>query len=127
MAYLLDTNIIIEIEKGNSDLADFINSSDCYIDATVYMECLQGSKSNAEKTRRKKALQGFPIIYFNASITALAIDLIDKYAQSHTLFMPDALIAAACIDNGIELLTYNIKDFRFISDLKIIKPPFPIV
>ena len=40
------------------------------------------------------------------------------YSLSHKLTIPDALIAATAITQDLELYTLNIKDFRFIKDLK---------
>ena len=34
----------------------------------------------------------------------------------------DATIAATCLENDLTLITYNVKDFRFIKSLKIQKP-----
>ncbi len=30
----------------------------------------------------------------------------------------DAIIAATCLENDLTLITYNVKDFRFIKGLK---------
>jgi len=34
----------------------------------------------------------------------------------------DAIIAAACIENNLKLVTFNAKDFRFIKGLEIDVP-----
>lgn len=39
-----------------------------------------------------------------------------------TKWIPDALIAAIAIANGLELFTYNKKDFDFIPELKLYRP-----
>ncbi len=46
--------------------------------------------------------------------------LIKKYAKSHSLDIPDALIAATAIVNNFKLFTYNLKDFKYIEDLHIV-------
>lgn len=33
--------------------------------------------------------------------------------------LPDSIIAATCLENNLTLITYNVKDFRFIKGLKI--------
>ena len=45
--------------------------------------------------------------------------IIVKYSKSHNLHIDDALIAATAIKMNIELITYNISDFRYIPDLNI--------
>jgi hypothetical protein len=97
------------------------------VDSTIYVECLQGQKSNAEKQRIKKYLANFPILHFNRSVSQRTIQLIDAYSNSFGLQLPDAQIAAACLEHGLTLITYNMKDFQFILGLKITAPPFPTV
>lgn len=47
--YLPDTNVFSKVFKGDSAVKSFVENLDVVIDATVYIECLQGSKSNQEK------------------------------------------------------------------------------
>ena len=44
---------------------------------------------------------------------------IENYCLSQKLNLPDALIAATAIYYNIELFTLNIKDFKFIPDIKL--------
>ena len=44
-----------------------------------------------------------------------------KYSLSHKLSIPDAIIASTAIYYEIELYTLNIKDFKFIKDIKLYK------
>ncbi len=50
------------------------------------------------------------------------MDLVERYAKSHSLHIPDALIAATAICQKMELLTYNVKDFKFIKDINLYYP-----
>jgi hypothetical protein len=47
-------------------------------------------------------------------------ELLEKYSLSHKLSLPDALIAATAIVYGIELFTLNLKDFKFIKQVKLL-------
>jgi len=42
--------------------------------------------------------------------------------KSHKIKLPDAIIAATAIVNGLTLLTRNVSDFQNISDLSFINP-----
>jgi predicted nucleic acid-binding protein len=53
----------------------------------------------------------------------LALELIKKYHLSHHLGLADALIAASVIIADLQLFTFNVKDFDFISELKLYYPP----
>ncbi|XOF34926.1 MAG: hypothetical protein ACL93V_06450 [Candidatus Electrothrix sp. YB6] len=46
----------------------------------------------------------------------------ETYSLSHKLSLPDALIAATVLSHDLALYTLNVKDFRFISDLKLYRP-----
>jgi predicted nucleic acid-binding protein len=48
--------------------------------------------------------------------------LLEEYALSHKLSVPDALIAATALQHNLHLYTLNIKDFRFIAGLNLHKP-----
>jgi predicted nucleic acid-binding protein len=52
--FLIDTNVISQILKGNLELTEFVNTLESAIDTTVYVECLQGNKSNQEKYKVRK-------------------------------------------------------------------------
>lgn len=124
MDYLLDTNIISQVFRKNLPLVGFITGLDFGFDATVYIEAIQGQITNVHKSRVRKWLDNYELLHYTPDISQRAIDLIAKYANSHNLRLPDALIAAACLEYNFELITYNQKDFRYISNLTIIVPPF---
>jgi predicted nucleic acid-binding protein len=42
-----------------------------------------------------------------------------KYVLSHKLALPDGFIAASALAYDMELYTLNLKDYRFISGLKL--------
>lgn len=50
--------------------------------------------------------------------------MIDTYSNSQGLLLADAIIAATALQYDLVLVTDNTKDFQFIKDLKILKPPF---
>ncbi len=120
--YLIDTNVFFKIFGNNASVKSYVESLDASIDSTVYIECIQGIKSNKEKSIIKTYLDNFPLILTNANISRKTIELIDSYSNSHGLLLPDALIAACAIENDLTLVTYNIGDFKFIKGLKYIEP-----
>lgn len=120
--HLTDTNVFSEIFKGNSEVKRLVEGFENSIDTTVYVECLQGSKSKAEKQIIRKYLSRFQIFYHTPEISKRTISLIDQYSNSQGLLLPDAQIAAVCLVNDLTLLTYNVSDFKFIKGLKWSKP-----
>ena len=119
---IVDTNVLIALFRGNRDLQLFLETLDCAVDTTVYVELIQGVKNKIEVARIERALATFQMMHFNESISAHTIDLIRTYSKSHGLLLADAIIAATCLENGLTLVTFNAKDFRFIKGLKISVP-----
>ena len=122
IGYLPDTNVLSRVFKGNRDVTKFVESLECAVCATVYIECLQGSKSNQEKRIIEKYLMRFPLLPITSESSVRAIDLIRAYSNSYGLLLGDALIAATALENDLTILTYNVGDFQFIQNLKWQKP-----
>lgn len=118
-----DTNVFSKIFGNNLTVKKYVESLDAIIDATIYIECIQGSKSNHEKRFIKKYLDNFPLLLVTTEISQKAIELIDDYSNSYGLMLPDALIAATALENDLTVLTYNVDDFKFVQNLKWQKPP----
>lgn len=60
-----------------------------------------------------------------ANVFAVTNDIIDKTIEirkSGRTKLPDALIAATALINGLELLTRNVSDFKNVQGLKVINP-----
>ncbi|HRI46682.1 MAG TPA: hypothetical protein PK559_06215, partial [Ignavibacteriaceae bacterium] len=66
-------------------------------------------------------LQGIPSYHIHNDISIMAVSLTEQYSKSHKLSIPDALIAATAIINNFELFTLNIKDFKYIPNIKLYK------
>src|SRR5688572_33316886 len=107
MPYLADTNVILAVLKRDADVKQFVEENDIAVDTTVYIECLQGSKSNRDKELIRKYLSRFRIYHHTPEMSAKAIALISLYSNTHGLLLPDAQIAATCMVNNLTLLTFN--------------------
>lgn len=122
MSEIIDTNVFSKVFKGDAAVKLYIETLDAVIDATVYIECLQGSKSNQEKRKIKTYLSNFPLLPITPRVSEQAMELIDDYSNSHGLLLADALIAATALENDLTVVSYNIDDFKFIVGLKYSKP-----
>ena len=60
-------------------------------------------------------------IPLDSDISERFLALLEEYALSHRLSVPDALIAATAISQNIPLYTLNLKDFQFLPDLQLHK------
>lgn len=69
-----------------------------------------------------KSIFRFTVTFINDHITQAAIQLLQDYRLSHGLALPDALIAATSTITQLPLFTYNLKDYKFISGIKLYDP-----
>ena len=123
MKHSTDANVFFKIFKeSDRKLKDYIENLGFIVDSTVYIECIQGSKSNLEKRKIQNYLNNFPLLPITPRVSELAIELIDSYSNSHGLLLADALIAANALENNLTVITYNVGDFKFISGLRYLKP-----
>ena len=121
--FLIDTNVLSRVFTGDKEVKDFIETLDAAVCTVVYIECLQGSKSNREKRIVEGYLSRFEFNHITFDVSTRTIDLIRTYSNTHGLLLADALIAATCLQRDLTLVTYNENDFHFIQDLKYLKPP----
>lgn len=119
---LCDTNIIIEVFKGNQSTIEDIHKigiENMAISAITEMELYYGAFNKNELSKIKKALSSLEIIHINQDISYQAVDLIEKYSKSHSLRIPDSIIASTAIVENFKLFTYNLKDFNYIRNLRL--------
>lgn len=119
---LCDTNIFIEAFKNNPSATGTlrrIGFQNISLSAVTLMELYFGAFNKRELAKIKSRMKHIETLILDRSITNEAINLIEQYSKSHGLQIPDALIAATAICHDMELLTYNIKDFKFIKEIKL--------
>jgi predicted nucleic acid-binding protein len=121
---LCDTNIIIEILKGDDrtiKIIERIGLENIAISSVTVMELYFGAFNKRELNKIKKHLKALNIVHFDNDISELAVRLIESYSKSHGLQIPDAIIAATALSLEAKLFTLNLKDFRYIDGLKLQK------
>jgi len=107
--YLLDTNIIIGLLKGNSqavNLTQGINLSVCAFSAITRMELLGFVGITDHEERTVKALLDRMT---HLSLTSAIEELTIQFRRQHRTKLPDAIIAATAQAHGLELLTLDKK------------------
>jgi hypothetical protein len=117
MAVLIDTCIIIDYLRDNSSVD--LSRDNILINPVVELEILQGIRNKREQKDALRTLERFQPIDYSADCFDLAKILILRYSLSHSLKLPDALIAASSLIYDLPLWTYNVKDFAYIEGMKI--------
>ena len=123
MIYLCDTCILIDYLKGVVDIQQKLSKDrkqGLGMSSVTYMELMVGALNKREAGIIKKAFSDFEIVEISEAISTRARNLVENYAKSHGLLIPDALIAASALELQMPLFTANIRDFRFIPDLSLV-------
>ena len=118
---LCDTNIFIEIYRGNAGIFNQLKKIGLNNIAVSHITCgelLFGARNKMELIKIKKELNALTVFPIEKEISKSAIDLIEKYSLSHKLSLPDALIGANAIHYNIEHFTLNVKDFSYINSIR---------
>ena len=121
---LCDTNILIEFYKGNSNIVqelERVELPNLAISVITAGELYFGARDKRELGQIKKNLSLLNQISLDTDISERFLALLEEYALSHRLSVPDALIAATALSQNIPLYTLNLKDFQFIPDLQLHK------
>jgi hypothetical protein len=123
MNLFLDSDILIDALRGMTDATQFIrelkHNEGIFFSAITETELLAGKTCNdaAKKEAVLHLLSLFTKVLVDNRIAQMAGDLRRKYEIS----VPDAIIAASCLQVSAELVTRNKKDFSKIEGLSIHK------
>ena len=123
---ICDTNVFIKLFSGDitviTELSK-IGNSRILMPSISVMELFVGMGNKTELQQMKKKIKHFNIVHLNEAASQKSIELIADYRLSHGLLIPDALIGAMALTYDLELYTYNLKDFRFIPNIKLYPHP----
>ena len=117
---LLDSNIIIyAAESEHADLREMIAERAPAVSAVSYVEVL-GYHRLTEEAR------DYFVAFFAAApvlpLSQVVLDQAVKLRQIRKMTLGDALVAATALVHGLELVTRNTDDFKWIPSLKTWNP-----
>jgi tRNA(fMet)-specific endonuclease VapC len=119
---LTDTNVLIELYKGNQAVIHTLQrmaSVDIAVSVITKAELFYGARDKQELLKIERQLAACRCYGLNETISGLFIELMSQYSLSHKVSIPDMLIAATAVTYELELYTLNTKDFKFIPELKL--------
>jgi len=122
---LCDTNVLIEALKKNPSAIqslEEIGLDSIAVSVITVMELYYGALNKAELVKIKRHLSSVQIVQIDEEISVTGATLIERYAKSHGLQIPDALIAAAALCRDLQLFTENTRDFIFIENIRLWSP-----
>jgi len=119
---LCDTNILIEVFRGNALIETELRSigiDNIAVSDITRAELFYGALNKGELHTIRKYLNRFPTLHISDEISEMAVDLVEQFCLSHKLDINDAQIAATAIYHNFNLYALNIKDFAFIPNLQL--------
>ncbi|MGX6960243.1 MAG: PIN domain-containing protein [Rickettsia endosymbiont of Pentastiridius leporinus] len=128
MGLIIDTSILIALEKNKLSIDKWINAEPGYINPVSLTELLMGFDKADNENRRIKRLAFIEYVKSLFAALPFGIEEAQIYARIiHNLYEKDIaigthdmLIAATAITNGFPILTLNTKDFKRIHGLKVL-------
>jgi tRNA(fMet)-specific endonuclease VapC len=123
--YLIDTTILIAHLRGFAPATTFLMQEEGVIISYVTLaELMQGTRNTGEIENIKRLVEPFTVHWGSETVNKRALELVEHYHLSHTAHVLDMLIAATALTANLPLITDNVKDFQFIPDLTVQKPPY---
>jgi predicted nucleic acid-binding protein len=121
---LLDTTVLIDLSRGYTSAADFVDSARAsniplFVSVVSAMELVAGCRDKIEVEKAEKLVASFSMVHLSPASSSRAYELMLAYSKSHGLAIPDALIAATALTQGLELASDNERHFRIISGLTV--------
>lgn len=121
---LLDTDVLIEVERGRQKGLDWLQTVDGEIalPAVVALELLFGARNGVELDRTIRFLADFDVEELDAHDSSLVRKLVADHVLSSGLGLPDFMIAAQALNRQATLFTFNLKHYRAIPGLDAREP-----
>ena len=126
MAYLVDTDVLIDVSRDKEAAIEFLDQLDDFwlVSIITAMELMIGARNQQEVSEIDRLVAVYSVIPLAAEIGNSAYRLLKRYAKSHGLRVFDSLIAATALDEDLTLVTKNKKHFQMIDSLKLEVPSY---
>ena len=122
-AFLVDTDVLIDVSKGNINAVNFLASlmGTIFISRISAMELIVGARDKRDQLAIENFIAHYTIRELDLSIGISAYNLLTQYTLSQGLTIMDALIAATAIEQDLTLVSKNEKHFRQIQHLGFLR------
>jgi predicted nucleic acid-binding protein len=126
MPYLVDTDILIDVARGDVDAIDFLDRlpDSWSVFLITALELIVGARDKREVEQIEQLIAVYSAIPLNDAIGRLSYNLLKEYARSHGLRVMDSLIAATALTENLILATRNKKHFQMIGNLRLEIPQY---
>ena len=122
--FLIDTNAVIELVTGllpptsSSWVNEVVWRDEHALSVINEIELLVNPQSPQEKAVLEAFIANSPVLPIDAAVVRQTTLLRQQYRTK----LPDAIVAATALANGLVLISRNTADFRKITGLVVINP-----
>lgn len=128
MAYLLDTNVCVDVLKGHPRVCArlaAVSPADCAVSAVTAFELLMGVQRCAQPERESRKLEKLygvvALLPFDAAAAGAAARVRHALeAKGQRIGPYDLLIAGQALGGGYQLVTNNTREFERVDGLRIL-------
>ncbi len=130
MGVLIDTSILVEVERGTLDLEPYVarrRDEEAFLSVISASELLHGvHRSERPEQRAKRAafvegvLERFAVLPVDLAVARAHAQAWAELKASGTLIgAHDMWLAATCIAHGLTMVTANVRDFERVPGLQL--------
>jgi hypothetical protein len=116
---LVDSCILIDYLRDLPQAVDYVESlrRPPLVSVITVAELFAGVRNAQEQDEIEQVLAAFPTIAVSYEIALIGGDFRRDYGKSHSVHLPDALIAATAVRENARLVTRNVRHFPMLDDL----------
>ena len=130
MAILIDSSVLIEIERGRIDPAPHLakrRAEQAFVSVISVSEFLYGSHRTVDPALRHRRialgealLAQFQVLHIDLAVARIHAQLKAELASRGTPVGPhDLWLAATCLVHGLTMVTGNLREFRLVPGLAV--------
>jgi tRNA(fMet)-specific endonuclease VapC len=130
MGVLIDSNLLIVLEREKKDLQKFIVSredEEMFLSVISVSELLHGvhrattaAIRNVRGAFVESLIRMIPVLDIQSSTARIHADLWSSMAKKGTMIgVHDSWIAAQCLEHGLKLVTRNVREFNRVPGLSV--------
>jgi predicted nucleic acid-binding protein len=122
--YLLDTDVLIDVQRGHPAALSWFGglTEPPSVPGFVVMELIQDAQNSRQVRHALRMVSPLPMVWPTEADCMRGLGDFTTLHLSHGLGLLDALIAATAVGRGATLCTFNVKHYRAVPGLTLFQP-----
>ena len=122
---VVDADVMIEVLRKNPAVAAYLRNDigafNIVLSAVTVAEIQQGATNKENLQQINKFLKQYIVLPIEYPISTIFSSLVQKYVLSHDTDIGDTFVAATALHHQLPLLTMNLKHYKHIPNLQLVK------